>query len=86
MRPAIDASVRTRVVSWNEAAETNESVDRDAFVMPRSSGRPWAGLPPAATIRSFSSSEAELVDLLVDQELGVADLLDAARCASSGGR
>jgi hypothetical protein len=27
--PEIDASVSTRVVSWNEAAETNESVESD---------------------------------------------------------
>jgi hypothetical protein len=30
------ASVRTRVVSWKEAAEINESVDNDAFVIPSS--------------------------------------------------
>jgi hypothetical protein len=36
--PRIDASVRTRVVSWKEAAETNDCVVSDAFVMPRSSG------------------------------------------------
>src|SRR5437867_390191 len=28
------ASVSTRVVSWNEAAEMNDSVDSDALVMP----------------------------------------------------
>jgi len=26
----MDASVRTRVVSWNDAAEMNESVESDA--------------------------------------------------------
>jgi hypothetical protein len=30
----IAASVSTLVVSWKEAAEMNESVDSDAFVMP----------------------------------------------------
>ena len=30
------ASVSTRVVSWNDAAEMNESVDSDAFVIPSS--------------------------------------------------
>jgi len=45
--PEIDASVRTRVVSWNDAAEMNESVESDAFVIPSSSGRPVAGRPPA---------------------------------------
>jgi hypothetical protein len=29
----IAASVSTRVVSWNDAAEMNESVDSDALVM-----------------------------------------------------
>ena len=58
--PEIDASVSTRVVSWNDAAEMNESVDSDAFVMPSSSGRPWAGRPPAASTRSFSSRKRNL--------------------------
>ena len=43
LRPLIAASVRTRVVSWNEAADSHESVASDAFVMPMSSGRPEAG-------------------------------------------
>jgi hypothetical protein len=34
----------------------NESVESDAFVMPRSSGRPCAGRPPAVITRSFSTS------------------------------
>ena len=34
--PMIAASVSTRVVSWNDAAEMNESVDSDALVMPSS--------------------------------------------------
>jgi hypothetical protein len=34
--PMIAASVSTRVVSWKEAAEMNESVDSDALVMPSS--------------------------------------------------
>ena len=36
--PRTAASVSTRVVSWNEAAEMNDSVARDAFVMPSSTG------------------------------------------------
>ena len=43
------------MVSWNDAAEMKESVESDAFVIPSSSGRPWAGRPPAAITRSFSS-------------------------------
>jgi hypothetical protein len=53
--PEIDASVSTRVVSWNDAAEMNESVESDAFVIPSNSGRPVAGRPPLAMTRSFSS-------------------------------
>jgi len=45
----------TRVVSWNDAAEMNESVDSDAFVMPSSSGVPSAGSPPRFITFSFSS-------------------------------
>jgi hypothetical protein len=36
--PEIDASVRTRVVSWNDAAEMDEPVESDAFVIPSSIG------------------------------------------------
>jgi len=32
--PMIAASVSTRVVSWNDAAEMNESVDSDALAIP----------------------------------------------------
>src|SRR5208283_3870462 len=56
----MEASVSTRVVSWNDAAEMNESVESEAFVMPRSSGRPVAGLPPSLITRSFSSRNANL--------------------------
>ncbi len=41
------ASVSTRVVSWNEAADSHESVAREALVIPMSSGRPSAGVLPA---------------------------------------
>ena len=55
--PMIAASVSTRVVSWNEAAEMNESVDSDALVIPSSMWlvRRPAVLPSASTF-SFSSS------------------------------
>jgi hypothetical protein len=35
--------VSTFVVSWNEDAEMNDSVDSDALVMPRRSGSAMAG-------------------------------------------
>jgi hypothetical protein len=74
--PEIDASVRTRVVSWKLAAEMNESVESDAFVIPSSSGCAVAGRPPALNHALVLLEEPELVRLLVDQELGVADILD----------
>ena len=40
---AIAASVSTRVVSWNDAADSHESVASDAFVIPSSCGRAVAG-------------------------------------------
>ncbi len=56
--PLIAASVRTRVVSWNDAAERNDSVASDAFVTPSSTGIPSACLPPSDFIFSFSSANA----------------------------
>src|ERR1035438_1857878 len=41
------ASVSTRVVSWKDAAEMNESVESDAFVIPSSMALPCAGRPPS---------------------------------------
>ena len=41
--PRAAASVRTLVVSWNDAAEMNDSVVRLALVIPRSSGSERAG-------------------------------------------
>ena len=43
------ASVSTLVVSWNEAADSHESVASDALVIPISSGRPSAGAFPDST-------------------------------------
>lgn len=41
--PVTAPSVRTRVVSWNEAAEMNDSVASDALVMPSSRRSNLAG-------------------------------------------
>ena len=38
LSPRTAASVSTRVVSWNEAAEMKDSVAKDALVMPNSMG------------------------------------------------
>ena len=54
--PLMAASVRTRVVSWKEAAARKLSVLRDARVIPRRSGVARAGSPPSAiTLRLISS-------------------------------
>jgi hypothetical protein len=70
------ASVSTRVVSWNDAAEMNESVESEALVMPSSSGRPVAGLPPLRDRLLVLFAEAELVDLLFQQEARIAHVFD----------
>ena len=41
--PLIEASVSTRVVSWKDAAERNESVSSELLVIPKSIGLPVAG-------------------------------------------
>ena len=53
--PLIAASVKIRVVSWNEAADKNESVSREAFVIPSNTGFPKAGFLPAITASLFPS-------------------------------
>lgn len=52
--PTRAASVRTRVVSWKDAAEKNDSVDSDALVIPNTIGYAVAGRPPLPMTRSFS--------------------------------
>src|SRR6266849_6388150 len=63
-RPLIAASVKTRVVSWNEAAEIKLSVVNAALVIPSNTGFPRPGCPPLANTRSFSSSNNILLTLL----------------------
>src|SRR5690349_14613928 len=58
--PMIAASVSTRVVSWNDAAEMNESVDNEALVMPSRIALPSAGRPPASDTRRFSERNLHL--------------------------
>src|SRR5213079_1592232 len=60
LAPRIAASVSTRVVSWNEAAEINDCVVKLAFVMPSSSGSRVEGLPPFFTARSLISLKMSL--------------------------
>ena len=53
--PRIDASVKILVVSWNDAADKNESVSSDALVIPKRIGRPVAGFLPLMIIYLFPS-------------------------------
>ena len=80
LRDSMAASVSTRVVSWNDAADSHESVASDALVMPMSSGRPSAGVLPSWHQHPVGVGEDLLVDPLAGQEVGVARLLhgDAA--------
>src|SRR6266536_3085543 len=52
----IAASVSTLVVSWNEAADSHESVAREALVMPIRTGRPEAGVPLSSTTDRLTPS------------------------------
>ena len=65
------------MVSWNDDAEMNDSVESDALVMPSSSGSPWAGLLPLRHHALVLLLEHVLLDLLVDEEVGVAHVDDA---------
>ena len=48
--PSIAASVRTLVVSWNEAADIKLSVLREALVIHNKTGVNIAGAPPVIAI------------------------------------
>ncbi len=57
--PMIAASVSTRVVSWNDAAEMKLSVDSDALVMPSRTSAWVAGSLPSASALSLRPSSSE---------------------------
>ena len=76
LRALMAASVSTRVVSWNEAADSHDSVASDALVIPMRTGRAEAGAPPDSMTRRFSASNAAAVDELTGQQVGVARLED----------
>ncbi|EAZ94012.1 hypothetical protein CY0110_19492 [Crocosphaera chwakensis CCY0110] len=54
--PSIAASVKTRVVSWKEAALIKLSVFKEALVIPNKTGVYLAGAPPVIAIASFTCS------------------------------
>ena len=74
--PSVAASVRTRVVSWKDAAEMKLSVSSEALVMPSSTGVASAGLPPCFDDRRVLPLEIELVDLVAPEKRGVARIGD----------
>ena len=71
MRPETAASVNTRVVSWNEAAEMNELVCRLALVMPCNTGRASAGRRPSLSTLFVFIFEFEALDLFSAKEASV---------------
>ena len=75
--PSIDASVSTFVVSWKDAAERNDSVASDAFVIPRISGSNVACSPFAFLTRAFSRSSTTLSTSWPGRRSVVAGVLDA---------
>ena len=75
--PSMAASVSTRVVSWNDAADSHDSVASDALVMPMISGRPSAGRLRLLDHAPVGVAEHLGVDPLAGQEPGVARLLHA---------
>jgi hypothetical protein len=62
--PAIAALVSTLVVSWNDAAEMNESVDREALVTPSSKRFRRSRLQTILLISAHSLPELPPLDLL----------------------
>ena len=76
IRPETAASVSTRVVSWNEAAEMKELVCRLALVMPCSTGGAVRQAQPLGLGLGVARVELDAVDLLADQEGGLAGILD----------
>ena len=74
--PETAASVRTRVVSWNDAAEMNERVCSDALVIPSSTGLAVAGFLPSAIKLVVEFVKVQLVKLLVLEQAGITRIDD----------
>ena len=69
--PLTAASVSTRVVSWNEAAEMKERVCRLALVMPSSTGTAVRLLLALLAQRLVDLVELQPVDLLAGDQVGI---------------
>ena len=74
--PSVAASVRTRVVSWNDAAEMKLSVSSEALVIPSNTGVASAGLPPCSTTRCVLFFELEFIDLITPEQRRIARIGD----------
>jgi hypothetical protein len=74
------------VVSWNEAAEMNESVESDALVMPSSMYSYTAGRLSVRFAFSFSSSTFRALELLARDEARLARIDDRDAGAASAAR
>jgi hypothetical protein len=64
----------------------NDSVDSEALVIPSSSARPIAGSPPSVASPLVLLLEDVLLDLLVEEEVGVARIASPSRDGASGER
>ena len=64
------------MVSWNDAADRNESVFSDALVIPRMISSAWAASPPASMHALVDPGVLVTVDELARQQVGVALLVD----------
>ena len=74
--PLTAASVSTRVVSWNDAAEMNERVCSDALVMPSSTGCAGRGLLALGDELGVDLVELGLVHLFGVDHVGLAHVGD----------
>jgi hypothetical protein len=74
--PSVEASVRTRVVSWKEAAEMKDSVSSEALVIPSRIGS--ASRVCRRPHRcACSRARRPRIDLLAPEELAVTRIGDA---------
>ena len=80
------ASVSTLVVSWKDDAQMNDSVDRAGLGDAEQQRLGDAGLAAALEDPLVLLLEQVLFDLLVDEEVRVAHVLDRARGGASGAR
>jgi hypothetical protein len=74
--PCTEASVSTRVVSWNDAAEMKLRVCRLALVMPSRIGSPLRRARPFGDRLVVDLVELGLVDVLALQQRGIARIED----------